>query len=65
MGQNFDQAKCDNNFWPRPKILCPSVLQMNSAAVSTKIKQNALEALECRYNKVWGSLCQTSNQNNF
>ena len=26
MGQNFDQDKCDNTFWPRPNILHPSVL---------------------------------------
>ena len=25
MGQNFDQAKCDNTFWPRPNILTGSV----------------------------------------
>ena len=25
MGQNFDQAKRDNTFWPRPNILHPSV----------------------------------------
>ena len=25
MGQNFDLAKCDNTFWPRPDILHPSV----------------------------------------
>ena len=25
MGQNFDQAKCDNTFWPRPNILKGSV----------------------------------------
>ena len=26
MGQNFDQAKCDNTFWPRPNILTGSVV---------------------------------------
>ena len=26
MGQNFDQAKRDNTFWPRPNILHPSVV---------------------------------------
>ena len=25
MGQNFDQAKSDDSFWPRPNILHPSV----------------------------------------
>ena len=25
MGQNFDQAKCDGTFWPRPNILKGSV----------------------------------------
>ena len=28
MGQNFDQAKCDNTFWPRPNILTGSVPQI-------------------------------------
>ena len=26
MAQNFDQAKCDNTFWPRPNIMTGSVL---------------------------------------
>ena len=30
MGQNFDQAKCDNTFWPRPNILTGSVCSMHS-----------------------------------
>ena len=25
LGQNFDRAKCNNNFWPRPNILMGSV----------------------------------------
>ena len=30
MGQNFDQAKCDNTFWPMPNILKGSVLPIIS-----------------------------------
>jgi hypothetical protein len=29
MGQNFEQAKCDNTFWPRPNILKGSVDSWN------------------------------------
>ena len=30
MSQNFDQAKCDNTFWPRPNILTGSVVKIAS-----------------------------------
>ena len=28
LGWNYDQAKCDNTFWPRPNIMHPSVCKV-------------------------------------
>ena len=42
MGQNFDQAKCDNTFWPMPNILKGSV---PSVLMSKKISCASLDLI--------------------
>jgi hypothetical protein len=34
MGQNFDKAKFDNTFWPRPNILKGSVFEQGRENLS-------------------------------
>ena len=47
MGQNFDQAKCDNTSWPRPNILHQSVI--------TKIENlpKNPEKVEKNFDTIW------------
>ena len=37
MGQNFDQAKRDNTFWPRPNILTGSVCRLRGSHLSSHL----------------------------
>ena len=65
MGQNFDQVKCDNTFWPMPNILKGSVsyrapphscmpMQLNNSTLCCLQRQYRLAKMS--WNPFWRSI---------
>ena len=49
MGQNFDQAKCEDTFWPLPNILMASVFIYSAGKAGSWVE----EKTECFPNSAW------------